>query len=98
MSKNHRKICVTLTYFEQVLILASIFAGCKSISVFDSLFVFVIEVMNSAVICPTTAGTIIIQKKMKKHDKTVKTKSISKKVLISNNLIDSNVVRNEFIY
>ena len=36
MSKKHKKICKTLDYIEHLLILASAFAGCVSISAFAS--------------------------------------------------------------
>ena len=37
MSKKHKKVCTTLSYIEQFLILASTNTGCISISVFASL-------------------------------------------------------------
>ena len=37
MSKNHKKVCATLNYIEQFLILASTFAGCGSITTSASL-------------------------------------------------------------
>ena len=36
MSKSHKKVCLTLNYIEQFLILASTITGCVSIS-FSSL-------------------------------------------------------------
>ena len=40
MSKNHKKICVTLNYIERFLILASTIIGCAFISAFASLIGF----------------------------------------------------------
>ena len=37
MSKKHKKVCTTLNYIEQFLILGSTITGCVSISVFVSL-------------------------------------------------------------
>ena len=37
MSKKHKKVCTTLNYIEQFLILGSTITGCISISVFVSL-------------------------------------------------------------
>ena len=34
MSRKHKKVCTTLNYIEQFLILASTITGCISISVF----------------------------------------------------------------
>ena len=37
MSKKHKKVCTTLNYIENFLILASTITGCNSISAFASL-------------------------------------------------------------
>ena len=37
MSREHKKVCATLKYFEDVFILASTITGCISISSFASL-------------------------------------------------------------
>ena len=46
MSKNHKKVCATLNYIEEFLILASTIAGCISISAFSSLIDIPIGIMN----------------------------------------------------
>ena len=40
MSKNHKKICITLNYIEHFLILASTIIGCAFIFAFASLIGF----------------------------------------------------------
>ena len=37
MSKKHKKVCLILNYVKDLLILASVVAGCISISAFPSL-------------------------------------------------------------
>ena len=59
MSKKHKKICATLNYIENFLILGSTITGCVSISVFSSLVGIPIGVTSSAMrlrIYATTAG------------------------------------------
>ena len=59
MSKKHKKVCATLNYIEQFLILVSAVAGCISISVFASLIGVPIGIMSSAIglkVCAITAG------------------------------------------
>ena len=49
MSKNHKKVCTTLNYFEDSPVLASTTTGCISISVFTSLFGVPIGITSSAI-------------------------------------------------
>ena len=49
MSKKHQKVCRTLNFMEQFLLLASTFAGCISISAFASLIGIPIGIMSSAI-------------------------------------------------
>ena len=49
MSKKHKKVCTTLNYVEQFLILASTITGCISISAFVSLLGIAIEITSSAI-------------------------------------------------
>ena len=46
MSKKHKKICTTLNYILQFLILASTITGCVTISVFASLIGISIGITN----------------------------------------------------
>ena len=58
MSKKHKKVCTTLNYTEQFLILGSIITGCVSISAFASLVGIPIGITSSAIglkICTITA-------------------------------------------
>ena len=78
MSKKHKKVCTTLNYIEQVLILACAIAGCVSISPFPS-FLGIFTVITSFGIglknCAIAAGIkkykSIIKKKKKKNYKIV---------------------------
>ena len=107
MSKKYRKVYATLNYIEDFLILAFPMTGCISISVCASLLGIPIGITSSAVglkICPIAAGMekykSIIKKKKKKHHKNVlpaKSKLNRIKVLISKNLIDSNISHDEFV-
>ena len=59
MSKKHKKVCATLNYIEQFLILASAINACISISAFTSLLVIPIGIMGSWIglrICAIAAG------------------------------------------
>ena len=106
MSKKHKKVCTTLNYFENFLVLAEV-NGCISFSAFASFFSIPIKIMDSAIrlkTCTVTAGIknykSIIKKKKKKHDKIVllaKSKLNSIKVLISKAFIDPDVSHNEFV-
>ena len=79
MSKNHKKVCATLNYIEQFLILASTFAGCGSITTSASLVGiplgitrrFVTELKICAITTWIKKYKSIIKKKGKKHDKIV---------------------------
>ena len=107
MSKKHKKVCTTLNYIEDILILASIITRCISISAFTSLISVPIGITSSAFglkICAMTAGSkkykSIIKKKKKKHDKIVllaKSKLNNKEILISKALSDSVVSHDEFV-
>ena len=101
MSRKQKKVCKTLNYIENFLILASTITGCISISAFASLLGIPIRTTISAIalkISPIAAGIkkykSIIKKKKKKHDKIVllaKSKLNSIEVLISKVLIVSNI-------
>ena len=72
MSKKHKRVCPTLNYIENFLILASTITGYVSISAFASLIGIRIGITSSAVglkICAITAGSK--KKKKMKHDKIV---------------------------
>ena len=104
MSKKHRKVCRCLNYIDHLFIVISTIAECVSISVLVSLVGILIGITSSAnglKICAITTGIkkyeSIINKK--KHDKIVllvKSKLISKEVLISKALTDSNITHDEF--
>ena len=49
MSKKHKRVCMTLNYIEQFLILASTITGCISISAFASLFGIPIGITKSVI-------------------------------------------------
>ena len=107
MSRKHRKVCTTLNYIEQLLILASTITRCTSISAFASLLGVPIRIASSAIglkICPITAGIkmykSMIRKIKKKHDKIVslaKPKLNSIEVFISKALIDSVISHDEIV-
>ena len=106
MSKKHKKICRTLNYVEQVLILTSVFGGCVSICSFSSLVSISVGITSFVVaskICAATTGIqkykSIIKKKKKKHDKLMllaKSKLNAIKVLIFMALINSYINHREF--
>ena len=59
VSKKHKKVCKTLNYIEQILILVSTVTGCFSISAFAPLVVISIGITSSAIrliICVITVG------------------------------------------
>ena len=59
MSKKYKKVCMTLKYIEDFLILVSAVTGCISISASASLLGVPIGIMSSATalkVCATTAG------------------------------------------
>ena len=100
-------MCTTLNYIKNFLILASTITGCVSISAFASLIGMPIGIMSSAIglkICVTTAGIKknkpITKKRKKEHDKIVllaKSKLNSIEFLISNALIDSVIIHDDFV-
>ena len=106
MSKKHRKICRYLNYIDHLFIVISTITECVSISVLVSLVGILIGItssVNGLKICAITTGIkkykSIINKKKKKHDKIVllvKSKLISREVLISKALTDSNITHDEF--
>ena len=49
MSREHKKVCTTLSYIKHCLILASAITGCISISTFASLLDIPIGITSSAV-------------------------------------------------
>ena len=107
MSKKHKKVCTTLNYIEDFLILASTITGYVSISPFASLIGILIGITSSTIRSKTRAITaeikkykLIIKKKKKKHDKTVllaKSKLNSIEVLISKVLIDWVISHGELV-
>ena len=59
MSKKHKKVCRTLNYIENFLVLASAITGCISISAFSSLIGIPIGITISAIglqICAIAGG------------------------------------------
>ena len=91
MNKKHKKVCETLNYIKNSLILASTISGRVSISAFTSLIGIPIGITNSEIgliICAIAAGKKSIIKKNKKNlDKIIllaKSKLNSIEVLISN--------------
>ena len=107
MSRKHKKVCSTLNYIEQFLILASTITGCISVVDFASLIGILLGITSSAIelkICTITVGIkkykSIIQKKRKNSDKRVflaKSKLNRIEVLICKALIDSVISHNEFV-
>ena len=95
-----------IKWIDELIILASSFTGCISISAFTSLLGIPIGITSSGIglkICAITAGikkykTIILKEK-KKHNKTVllaKSKLNSLEELISHAIIDSNISHGRF--
>ena len=107
MSKKPKKVCATLNYIEDFLILASTITGYISISAFASLVGNPVGITSSAIglkICATTAGIKKYKsksnKKKRKHDKVellAKFKLNSIEFLISNDLYDSVIGHHEFV-
>ena len=76
MSKKHKKVCTTLNYAENFLILASTIIGCISVSAFSSFIGIPIGITKSAIIlricviitgskkCKPTAQKIFFFKKI----------------------------------
>ena len=50
MSKKHKKVCTTLTYYEHLLDLASTITECILISVFASLLRIPVGITSSAIV------------------------------------------------
>ena len=106
--RKQKKVCTTLNYIENFLILASTITGCISISAFASLLGIPVGITSSAIglkICAIAAGIkkykSLIKKKKKKHDNIVflaKTKLNSTEVLISLALIHSVTTHDEFVF
>ena len=107
MSRKIKKVCTTLKYIEHFPVLASPITGCISISTFAFLLGIPIGITSSAVgleICAIAAEIkkykLTIKKKKKKHDEIVllaKYKLNSIEVLISEDLIYSNISHDEFV-
>ena len=49
MNRKHIKVCTTLNYLKNVLMLASTITGCTSIFAFTSLFCVPIGITSSAI-------------------------------------------------
>ena len=49
MSRKHKKVCTTLNYIGEFLILASTITGCISIFNFASLIAILIGIMSSTI-------------------------------------------------
>ena len=106
MSMKLTKVCRTFKCIEPLLTLISTVTRCASISTFVSQAGILIGIMSSATglkICVITAGIkkykLIIEKKMKKHDKIVllaKSALITMEFLTSKTLFDSNISHDEF--
>ena len=106
MSMKLTKVCRTFKCIEPLLTLISTVTRCASISTFVSQAGILIGIMSSATglkICVITAGVkkykLIIEKKMKKHDKIVllaKSALITMEFLTSKTLVDSNISHDEF--
>ena len=107
ISKKHKKTCATLSYLENLLVLASVVTRCLLMSAFASLLGIPMGITSSTIRLKifTIATGIkkcksITKKKKKKHDKIVplaKNKLNSIEVLISKDLTDSYFSHNEFV-
>ena len=71
-SKKHTKICKILNYTKHLLVLASTFTGCVSISVLASLVGIPVDIANSSITINISVITVglkkyksIVQKKKK---------------------------------
>ena len=84
MSKKHKKVCTSLNYIKQCLILASKITGCDSIFAFASLLG----------IAGVKKYKSIIKKKKKGM---LKQYCCQNQVLISKALIESNISHYEFV-
>ena len=107
ISKKYKKTCATLSYLENLLVLASVVTRCLLMSAFASLLGIPMGITSSTIrlkICTIATGIkeckSITKKKKKKHDKIVplaKNKLNSIEVLISKDLTDSYFSHNEFV-
>ena len=96
MSMKLTKVCRTFKCIEPLLTLISTVTRCASISTFVSQAGILIGIMSSATglkICVITAGVkkykLIIEKKMKKHDKIV---LLAKSALITMEFLTSKTL------
>ena len=106
MSNKPKKVCTTLKYVEQFMILVSAITGCISISAFTSLLGIRIWITSSAIGLKIYAITAeikkyktIIKKRKNKHDKIVllaKTELNSVAILIFKALINSDISHNDY--
>ena len=102
MSNKHKKVCRISNDIDHFLILACAITWCISICIFPSSLDVSVGITSSVLgltICAITAGVkkykILIQKKKKKHDKTIllaKTNLNTIEVLDFKPLIDSYIV------
>ena len=105
IGRKHTKVCTTLYYIELFLILVSTITGGISISAFASLLGIPVGNMSSAIGLKSCAITARIKKnktiiKKKERDKIVllaKLKFNSIKLLIYEDLINSNISHDEFV-
>ena len=71
MSRNHKKVFTTLSYFKHFLILASAVTGCISISAFASLLGIPIGIASSEIGLKICAITAKVQGKQIKRYKSI---------------------------
>ena len=101
MGRKDTKFCAILNYIEHFLILASTITGCISISAFGSLLGISIEIMSSAVLI--LLRICVIAAIVKKYKSIIKNRIVSKiyikkiQVLISKDIIDSNISHDELV-
>ena len=99
MNIKYEKVCTTLNYIENVLILASAITGCISASAFASFLLLtsigitssVIKLKTGAIAAKIKKYKLTIKKRKQKHEKIVllaKSRLNSIKDLISKTLID----------
>ena len=108
MSRKHKNVCTTLNCIEDFLISASTNTARISITAFASLLDILTGITSSAIRVKTCAIVVgikkyrsIIKKKKKNHDKVVllaKSKSNSTNVLISKDLVHSNISHDEIFF
>ena len=99
MNIKYEKVCTTLNYIENVLVLASAITGCISVSAFASFLLLtsigitssVIKLKTGAIAAKIKKYKLTIKKRKQKHEKIVllaKSRLNSIKDLISKTLID----------